>query len=122
MGYRAVESKYASGYPPGEIAIGIYTKDADTLSGWVTKHSGPPSSSDPNRYWTPVMNQSTVTISGRSGLSFDWVSDDGGITNHSVVVFLGTTYVLLVGWWSNDSSYVVTLQQDAQRMLNDLKT
>jgi hypothetical protein len=121
MEYRAVDPRYLSGYPPGEIDLGIYAKDANTLVGWVTRHSGPSSSPDPNRLWSPVTNEATSTVAGHDAFSFDWVPDTGSSTLHTTAVFLGATYVLLVMWWSNDVSYAPTLQQYYQQMLTDLK-
>jgi hypothetical protein len=121
MAYRTVETKYLNAYPPGEISIGIYSKDATTLSGWVTKHSGPQTPSDPNRYWTSATNQTPVTVGGKSGLSFDWPSINGTTTFHSTAFFLGTAYVLVSGWWSADSSYGATLKGYHQQMLSDLQ-
>src|SRR5438093_1126502 len=54
ISYRAVDAQYANGYPPGQLEFVVYAKDADTLEGWVAKHSGPTSSTDITRYWTPV--------------------------------------------------------------------
>src|SRR5260370_41705379 len=56
MTYRTVDPIYLSTYPPGQIEIAIYSQDASNVADWVTKHSGPPTSSDPNRYWNPVSN------------------------------------------------------------------
>jgi hypothetical protein len=123
MAYRAVDNKYLSGYPPGQIEVTIYSKDADTLSGWVTKHSAPPTSLDPNRYWTVATNQTPVTVGGRAGLSFDWVPITFGTTPvHATAFFVRATYVLLLKWWSADPSYAPTLQQYYTSMLNDLRT
>jgi hypothetical protein len=120
-GYRAVDSAYLNKTPPGQIEITIYAKDADTLDGWVTKHSGPPASSDMNRYWSPVTNQTNVTVAGRGGLSFDWVPDSGSPTIHTTAIFLGASNVLTVAWWSYDPTYANSLQQYEQRMLADLQ-
>jgi hypothetical protein len=121
MLYRAVDPAYLKGYPPGEVEIGIYAKDADTLGAWVTKHSGPPTSSDNNRYWNPVTNRVTGTVSGHDGISFVWIPDTGKPIVHSTAVFLGTAYVLIVSWWTMDSTYSDALQRHHQQMVVDLR-
>ena len=65
MTYRAFDPVYKDTYPAGQLEIAIYTKDASTLSGWLTKHSGPVGSKDMTRYWTPTTNQSPVTVDGK---------------------------------------------------------
>jgi hypothetical protein len=120
MEYRAVDSRYLSGYPPGDIPIGIYTKDTDTLTGWVAKHTGPPSSKDRGRYWSPVSNETLTVAGGLAGLSFDWVGDADPTTIHEIAFFLGTAYVLTIGWWSNDPTYKFSLHQFHQQMLQSL--
>jgi hypothetical protein len=122
MAYRAVENQYLQGYPPGQIEIAIYSKDADSLSGWVAKHSGPPTSSNQNRYWNDPTNQSAVRVNGRDGFSFDWLPDVGGATIHSTAVFLHAKYVLVLQWWSADSTYAATVKQYHSRMLTDLQS
>jgi hypothetical protein len=121
MAFRAVDPKYLGTYPAGQIEIAIYSKDADTLSCWVAKHSGPPTSNDMSRYWTPPTNQLAVAVAGRPGLSFDWVSDMGGPTIHATSLFLGTAYVFVLQWWSSDASYATTVQQYARQMLATFK-
>ncbi|MGH7765271.1 MAG: hypothetical protein ACREOM_12735 [Candidatus Dormibacteraceae bacterium] len=121
MSYRAFDPQYANMYPPGDIGIGIYTRDADTLAAWVDKHTGPPGSSDHTRYWSPVTNEVASTAGGRQAVSFDWVPDTGPPTIHDTAVFLGTSYMLTVGWWSTVPSYATTLQPYYQRMLLDLQ-
>jgi hypothetical protein len=121
MLYRAVDPAYLKGYPPGEVEIGMYAKDADSLDAWVTKHSGPPSPTEDNRHWSAVTNRATVTVAGRDGISFDWSPDSGKSVIHSTCVFLGTTYVLMVAWWTTDAKYSDTIQHHHQQMLVDLR-
>lgn len=121
VSYRAVDPIYLNSYPPGQLEFVVYNKDANTLSDWVAKHSGPPGSADITRYWTPVSNQSSATVAGNAGLSFDWVPDMRDKIVHATVVFLGTAYVFLVQWWSTDPSYEATLRQDYAQMLNTVQ-
>jgi hypothetical protein len=121
MTYRAVDPAYTNAYPPGEVDIAVYMKDADSLSSWVAMHSGPPGSSPKTRYWSPVANEAVTTVAGRTGLFFDWTPDTGPPIIHTTAVFLGTSYVLTFDWWSSDAAYAPTVQQYEQRMLSDLQ-
>jgi hypothetical protein len=120
MAYRVVDSNYMSGYPPGQIEIAIYSKDAATLIDWVTKHSGPPTSPDPTRYWAAAANPTMVQVGTRDGLSFDWVPDTGSRTVHATATFLDATNVLVLQWWSVDITYSTLLNQYYQQMRNEL--
>ncbi len=120
MLYRAVDPFYQNGYSPGEIDIGMYKNDAQDLASWVAKHSGPPSSTDANRYWSPVTSQALVTVAGHDGLSFVWVADSNQLTIHATGVVLGTFYVLTVSWWGSTSAYATAMQQNTDQMLRDL--
>jgi hypothetical protein len=122
MAYRAVDNTYLAAYPPGQIEIAIYLKDADSLSMWVARHSGPPSSSSANRYWDAATNQGAVRVDGRDGLTFDWRPDTGQATIHATAVFLRATYVLVLQWWSTDPAYAATVQQYHKRMVADLRS
>jgi hypothetical protein len=121
-GYRAVDNAYLKGYPLGQIEITIYSKDAETLDGWVTKHSGPPSSREKTRYWSPVNYRVSVRAASRDGLLFDVVPVAGGPPIHCTAMFLGAAYVLIVSWWSDNATYGTTLQQYDLQMLADLQT
>ncbi|MGH7866422.1 MAG: hypothetical protein ACREP9_02055 [Candidatus Dormibacteraceae bacterium] len=121
MGYRIVDTAYWNGYPPGQIEIGIYSKDYSTLAGWATRHSGPSTSSSNSRYWNAVTNEATASAGGHDALEFDWVPDSGSSTIHDTAFFLGTAYVMTVSWWSNDPTYAPALEGYHRRMLTDLK-
>jgi hypothetical protein len=119
MTYRVVANEYLQTYPPGQIELGVYVRDAPTVGDWINKHSGPASSSDPLRYWAPPSNTLLTTVAGKDGLSFDWIPDTGSPTIHAVAVFLSTS-VLLVEWWSTDSSYTKTIESDYALLLERL--
>jgi hypothetical protein len=121
VSYRAVDPIYQNGYPPGDLDFAVYAKDANSLSDWVTKHSGSSGSTDITRYWTPVANETPTTIGNSAALSFDWVPDMGDRTLHATILFFGSAYVLLVQWWSNDATYVDTLNKDYVQMLNSIQ-
>lgn len=122
MAYRTFDPIYANTYPPGQISIGIYSRDADTLRSWVAKHSGPSSSTDITRYWKPVSNETDVAVGSRGGLSFDWVGDQGGITIHETIMFMGASYVFAIDWYATDSTYADVVQRNYQQMLDSLRT
>src|SRR6266851_1848401 len=119
MAYRAVAvGDLTNNPPPGQIEMTVYTSDADTLSGWLSKHSGPPSSSDMTRYWSPPTNQVEVTVQGRPRLSFDWIGDgEGAMTVHATALFLGTAYVFVLQWWSTFAPYSASIEDDYHQML-----
>jgi hypothetical protein len=121
MTYRAVDPIYLNRYPPGQLEVAVYSKDANTLSDWVVKHSGPSGSSDISRYWTPVSNQAIRTVGSKSGLSFDWVPDMADKTIHSAIVFLGNAYVLMLQWWTTDPHLESTLNQAFAQMLTTVQ-
>ena len=121
ISYRAVETTYLNSYPPGDLSIAIYTKDADSLTAWVTKHTGPVDSPDHMRYWFSVSNQAVTTVAGKQALSFDWVPEGGSPTFHDTTIFLGASYVLTIAWWSSVPGYATTLRQYYARMIGDLQ-
>jgi hypothetical protein len=121
MAYRAIDKKYVAGYPAGQCEIAIYAKDADSLSGWVPKHTGPSTSSMVDRYFTVVSNQRPVTVAGREGLAFDWVGDQGSPTIHARAVFHQAKYVFQIQWFSADPAYATTVEAVYTRMLDDLE-
>jgi hypothetical protein len=121
VSYRAVDTTHLKGYPPGQLELAVYAKDSTTLGEWVTKHSGPSGSPDITRHWTPVTNRNATTVGGSPALSFDWIPDMLDKTVHATIVFLGTDYVLLVQWWSTNSTYAPTLQQHYAQMLTTVQ-
>jgi hypothetical protein len=118
MSYRTLDPADTKGYPRGQIEIVIYTNDADTLAKWIAKHTGQPTSSDRARYWNSVSNQTSIRVGGREGLAFDWMAN---IAVHAAAIQLGTAYVLLIQWWSTDSTYAATMYAYYQQMLNQLR-
>jgi hypothetical protein len=121
MAYRALDPVYLNAYPRGQIEIAVYTRDASTVTEWITKHSGPPPSTNQSRYWSPVKNSATATVAGHTGVSFDWIPDQKDKTVHATALFIGASSVLVIQWWSTDSTYSATLLQYYQQMLGDLQ-
>lgn len=123
MAYRAFDPIYANTNPAGQLEIAIYTKDADSLSAWVTKHTGPKGSTNVSHFFPGATNQSPVTVDGRPGISLDWTpTGEGPSSVHGTATLLGTAYVIVVDWWSTDPSYATTLQPYYQQMLASLTT
>src|SRR5438067_957046 len=73
MTYRAYDPVYKDTYPAGQLEIAIYTKDATTLSDWMTNHSGPAASTKVTTYFPGASNRSSVTVDGKPGISLDWL-------------------------------------------------
>jgi hypothetical protein len=121
MTYRAVDRLYLNSYPPGQIEIAIYTQDASSPIDWVAKHSGPATSTDRSRYWSPVTNTATVSVAGKTGFSYDLVPDGFGTPVHATALFIGTRYVLVLDWWANDATYESTLSGYYVKMRSDLR-
>jgi hypothetical protein len=122
---RVADKRYATGGAPGQIEIGIYTRDADTPGAWVQKHTGPCSGPNTNAFfWDKTGNLQTLTAAGRDAVSFDLdMRSCGGfaLTVHETVLLLGSKYVLRFDWWSKDSAYSRILEPIAQQMLSTLR-
>jgi len=117
---RVVDKQYQNVSPPGQIDIGVYSIDADTLTAWVQKHTGPCGSQVSNAFfWDVVRNLTTVTAAGRQAVSFDWDMSSCGasLTVHETAFFMGSAYVFRLDWWALDPAYATTLQQYAQQIL-----
>ncbi len=121
MAYRAVDPIFIGKYPRGQLEIAIYTQDAATVGSWIARHSGPPTSSDLKRYWSPPANQVPVKVRGHDGISFDWTPDIGTRAIHATAFFVRGSYVLVIQWWSVDQTYGVMLQQYDRQMLDDVE-
>jgi hypothetical protein len=118
---RAVDKQFSTGYPPGQVDFGVYSKDADTLEAWVQRHTGPCGSPNSKAYfWDTTAKLQPATIAGRSAVSFDWDQSScfGTATLHETALFFGTDYVFRLDWWSTDPNYSSTIQQIAAQMLS----
>jgi hypothetical protein len=119
--YRAVDTRYLGTYPSGQVEMGVYTKDANTLTAWVQKHSdatcGMPNST---AFFWNVSNLKTTTAAGRDAVSFDDNSkgcEGPQSTNHFTVFFLGSNHVFRFNWWASDANYSPTIEAIADKML-----
>lgn len=121
---RAVDTRYEGGYPPGEVDFGVYVKDADSLTGWIQKHTGPCASSLSSMfYWDASSNLVSTSAGGRDVVTFDWLHPCGQTYPlHESVTFLGASYVLRINAWYSNPSYAPTVEQTARAMLASVKT
>lgn len=120
--YRAVDTCYLGGYPPGQVEIGVFKFDAPSLTAWVSKHSVA-RCTDPG-FVFGVTNVQSVNVSGRDAVTFDEVGKcitEGPDTVHDTVLLLKSGYVLRVDWWSVNPKLVGTLQGVVDHMLATLK-
>ena len=129
--YRAVENCYLKVPAPGQLEVTVYMKDADSLVGWIDKHTGSPAFISPNQYFSAVTREAPARAAGRDAMAFDWQPDATPHTVHNTTTFLGTQYVLVVGWWADDApgldhpgpraAFAAALQADYKHMLADLR-
>jgi hypothetical protein len=130
--YRVVETCYLSVAPPGELEVDLYLKDADSLAGWVDKHTGGPAFiSGTDQYFSGVTHQAPVRVAGHDALAFDWQPDAAPYTVHNTAIFLGNANVLVLGWWavnapglpdaSTNAAYAAALGADYKKMLAGLR-
>jgi hypothetical protein len=117
-----VDSRYLTGYPPGQVELDVFVLDADTLTAWVAKHTGPAeAASSKEFYWGSVANLAATTVSGQPGLAFDYSSEGSLIAVHSAVFMQGSSRVFLVDWWAGDSVTEATIKPVFQQMLASLR-
>ena len=119
--YWAVDKCYAGNYPPGQVELGVFTYDADSLSAWVLKHSDADcGGSNTTAFIFGVSNKQAVTAAGRPALSFDdKASGCGGpaFVGQQTVFLLKSNYVFTLGWWSARPDYAPTVRTIAAEML-----
>ena len=129
--YQVVETCYLNVSPPGQLEVTVYVKDADTLAGWVDKHTGGPAFvSGIDQYFSGVSHEAPARVTGRDALGFDWQPDAAPYTVHNTAMFLSAAYVLVLGWWAEDApglpdadaraAYAASLRTDYKTMLADL--
>ena len=131
VSYRAVETCYLKMFPPGQLEVTVYQRDADSLIAWVDKHTGSPAfTSGTDQYFSGVTHEVPVRVASRDALAFNWQPDAAPYTVHNTALFLGTAYVLVLGWWAEDAlglpspaaraAYAADLQADYEMMLANL--
>jgi hypothetical protein len=117
---RAVESRFLGTIPPGQVEFGVRANDADTLTAWIKKHTGPCGSPNSKEYyWDNISNVTPVKAAGRDALSFDWDQQACGTpyTLHLTAFLLRPSYVFLFSWYSQDVADAATLRGLADQML-----
>jgi hypothetical protein len=115
-GYRAVDNKYLGGYPPGQVEVNLYSMDSDSVSNWISKHTGPLSApASQAYYWPSTSNVQETTGPGRPAIYFE--APAGSITIHATAFLRGSSRVVILDWWSADPTYSPTVELVAQRML-----
>lgn len=113
--FRAVDNAYLGRYPPGQVEIGVYVMDADSLQAWITKHTGPNGGRPGSpQYWMATPQLQATTAAGRPAFTFDESGQD--TTLHSTVYQAGAE-VIRVTWWATDPNYSATIEQVAEQML-----
>lgn len=120
--YRAVDTCYLGGYPPGQVEVSVFKFDAASLRAWVSKHSAP-KCTDP-AFLYGVTNVQSVKAAARDALTFDETGKciaEGPDSRHDTVLLLKSGYVLRVDWWSVNPKIAGTLQATADHMLATLK-
>jgi len=119
---RAVETKYANDYPPGQVEIYTYSMDANSLKAWITKHTGPAEAPESQaHYFTNTSNVTTTTLVGRPAISFDYSVTGFPAISHTTVFLQTSSRVFLIAWWSETPQYAATIQPVFQRMLASLR-
>jgi hypothetical protein len=115
---RAVDAAFTAGYPPGQVEFGVYAKDANTLSEWLSKHSD--TALSPSRpTYHHVTNTVEATAAAQPTLSFDSLAGEAG-TVHSTVFFFGAN-VFVIDWFASDPTYESTIQPIFERMLGSFR-
>lgn len=116
--YRAVDSRYLTGDPPGQVDLDIISMDTATLSEWIAKHTGP-SSAPPSQefYWETTANVTPTSAAGHQAISFDNSSPGGPGTVHAIAFLQTSSRVILIDWFSTDPSYADAIQSVYQQML-----
>jgi hypothetical protein len=118
LAMRTVQASYAGRRAaPTQIDFHVFTKDADTLTAWVQKHSGPcdrPASAP--YYWVKTSNLTPTKVAGAEALSFDWGACTSSMLLHSTVFFMGP-YIFELDWFTTDPTYASIAQETGQQML-----
>jgi hypothetical protein len=122
VAYGAADKCFDRTTPTGSIRVEVYTKDAETLAGWVKQHSDNAHCLGGPGLFVFVTNLQHATVGGRDELSFDQDiihcgEPTGNVVMHNAVFFLSSGYVFVFEWPSVDGTYGSTIQTIAERML-----
>jgi hypothetical protein len=121
--YRAVDDCYLGGYPGAQVEISVFTRDADPLTAWVTKHSRA-LCTDAGGYFWAVSNLRSTTAAARAAVTFDMnlngCPELSGVA-HVTAFVLKSGSVFAFDWWSSDAGYAPTMHSIAEQMLASVK-
>jgi hypothetical protein len=62
-----------TGYPAGQIELGVRNFASDTLRHWIDQRVGPPLSTDGIHIWDSVADIREISVGGSTSLAFDYV-------------------------------------------------
>ena len=125
--YRAVDTCYLGGYPPGQVEVNVLIKpDAATLTAFVHKHAVGACEGSGGLFWGVSNPRSTTVLTGdgvRDAVTFDETGacTDGPSFVHNTLVILRTGYVLQTDWWASDPRIATSVQTTFDKMLMTLK-
>jgi len=116
---RAVDDKYLSGYPAGQVEISVVVNSGNSLGDWVASHIGQPGSGDPAHFWDSTSNLADIQIASRPAIGFDYVlmGPESPVNFHAAAFLLPEGSVLLIDWWANSTDYAPGIASVAQQMI-----
>jgi hypothetical protein len=120
---RAVDDKYLTGYPAGEVDVSVAANAGNSLSEWVASHAGKPSTADPNHFWDSTSNLTSIQVDGRPGIGFDYVliGPESPTNFHAAAFLLPQGSVFFIVWWAYASDYATVIAGVAQQMIASIQ-
>jgi len=120
---RAVDDKYLTGYPAGEVEISTVVNTGNSLRDWVASHIGQVSSGDANHFWDSTSNLADIQIAGRPAIGFDYVlaGPESPANVHSAAFVLPEGSVFLISWWAYSNDYGPVIASVAQQMIASIQ-
>jgi len=116
--YRAVDKNYLCGYPLGQIEMGVYRNDMNSLTAWVQKHTNA-GTADDTKFLIGVTGLKAVTVANREAVAFQEVGVYEGPGSIYVTAFsFGSGLIFLIDWWSYEPAYLQTVQGIGQQMVS----
>lgn len=114
---RFFDNKFKGGYPAGQVEIGVWDRDADSLDEWLAKHSGSGAGEDPQIYYGMVSNQKSTTVNGRPAISWDQ-EDAGEISAIHHIALFSASRVIELRWFADNPSYAPTIEPIFNRIVD----
>jgi hypothetical protein len=120
---RAVDDRYLSGYPAGEVEVSVAPNVGNSLNDWVASHIGKPSTADPNHFWDSTSGLNAIQIDGRPAIGFDFVlvGPESPTNFHAAAFLLPEGSVFFIVWWSYSADYAPTIAGVAQQMIASIQ-